>query len=80
MYERTLVHPYIVHFTDYLKPWVLCFHPYRRAFYGYVDRTAWLGWRCPWWKSAIAFCQRILDYLHSKMRRLLSLSRSMLPV
>ena len=67
IYEQTLRHPKVVHFTYYFKPWVVYFHPYRRAFYRYVDRTAWLGWRYPWWRATIAFYQRASRYLHIKL-------------
>jgi lipopolysaccharide biosynthesis glycosyltransferase len=38
--------PWIVHFTWTRKPWHYnTIHPYRRAFYKVLDRTAWRGWR-----------------------------------
>lgn len=38
--------PWIVHFSWTRKPWhYRSTHPYRRAFFRVVDRTAWRGWR-----------------------------------
>jgi lipopolysaccharide biosynthesis glycosyltransferase len=83
VYQRVLSQPYIVHFTYYLKPWVMYFYPYRRSFYRYVDRTAWAGWRRPWWQAALHssrrrfkrvmdFPRRRLNYLLSHSQRLIS--------
>lgn len=38
--------PKIIHYTLNPKPWMKgCTHPQRDAFFTYVDKTAWRGWR-----------------------------------
>jgi lipopolysaccharide biosynthesis glycosyltransferase len=62
VYESTLQRPHIVHFTYYFKPWSTYLNQHRRSFYRYVDRTAWKGWRFPWWKASRQLCLRLTDY------------------
>lgn len=46
LYRQMRNDPWIVHFTWTRKPWHYnTYHPYRRAFYRVLDRTAWRGWR-----------------------------------
>jgi lipopolysaccharide biosynthesis glycosyltransferase len=51
VYSRTLSEPYIVHFASSAKPWNRYTHRNHRQFYGYLDQTAWAGWRFPLWKD-----------------------------
>jgi lipopolysaccharide biosynthesis glycosyltransferase len=46
---RRLKHdPYIIHFNSIVKPWhAECRHPHQRAWFRYLDRTEWRGWRPP---------------------------------
>jgi lipopolysaccharide biosynthesis glycosyltransferase len=47
--------PYIVHFTSRAKPWQpLCRHPFRGAYFTYINRTAWADWHPPRLEVALA--------------------------
>lgn len=66
-FERLRSDPLVVHFTTKHKPWkVTCLHPWRRQFFEYLDRTAWAGWRPPWFDRP----QTVLDVLKTQQRRL----------
>jgi lipopolysaccharide biosynthesis glycosyltransferase len=66
-YERLRDDPYIVHFTTRHKPWHLsCRHPLCDAFFDYVDRTSWAGWRPSWLNDPKAFS----DFLKTQERRI----------
>lgn len=50
IYNELLHRPYIIHCTNYPKPWcaglrVECKHPKKHLFFQYLDMTAWSGWR-----------------------------------
>ena len=66
-FEQLRSDPYIVHFTTRSKPWdPLCRHPLRGAFFEYLDRTAWAGWR----PSRIKRLMVIFELFKSSERRL----------
>ena len=45
-YRRVVKRPYIIHFNGIFRPWIpYVNHPYKRAFFHYLDMTKWRGWR-----------------------------------
>jgi lipopolysaccharide biosynthesis glycosyltransferase len=66
VYSRTLASPYIVHFASSAKPWNRYTHRHHRQFYGYLDQTAWRGWRFPLWKDLWQRAGRAIN----KLRRM----------
>ncbi len=51
----------IVHFIHAEKPWLPgCDYEEKRYFFDYLDRTAWAGFRVPWWKEVYGRSERAL--------------------
>jgi lipopolysaccharide biosynthesis glycosyltransferase len=65
-YNNAIHEPCIVHFIHY-KPWNSTVHAFHHhAFYDYLDRTAWAGWR-------YRFHQRLWDKIIYKFNKLVKL-------
>lgn len=68
--EKELHNAAVIHFTYYKKPWTYkCFHPYRKEFYYYFDKTPWKGER-----PVVSFKQKIdrMGYKLSAMMHLVN--------
>jgi len=48
-YQRLLQSPSIIHFATNRKPWSSRHTLFKDAFFEYVDKTAWSGWRLTFW-------------------------------
>ena len=61
----------IVHFHSPEKPWLpACDYPEKKYFFEYVDRTAWSGWRVPWWKDVFGRAMRLGGDVRNSIGRL----------
>jgi lipopolysaccharide biosynthesis glycosyltransferase len=50
VYRRLIDNPSIIHFATSRKPWNSRHTLFKEAFFEYVDRTAWSGWRLTVWR------------------------------
>jgi lipopolysaccharide biosynthesis glycosyltransferase len=49
-YHRLIDSPSIIHFATNRKPWNSRHTLFKEAFFEYVDKTAWSGWRLTFWR------------------------------
>ena len=50
VYQRLIDSPSIIHFATNRKPWNSRHTLFKDAFFEYVDKTAWSGWRLTFWR------------------------------
>jgi len=64
VYQRLIDSPSIVHFATNRKPWNSRHTLFKDAFFEYVDRTAWSGWRLtPWRRLRIGMIREYKKFL-----------------
>jgi lipopolysaccharide biosynthesis glycosyltransferase len=57
VYNNLIGDPYIIHYVSNKKPWTSRHTLLKEYFFGYVDMTAWSGWRLTIWRR---FCLRLI--------------------
>jgi len=64
LYNQLIHDPQIIHFATNRKPWNSRHTLFKDAFFEYVDRTAWSGWRLtPWRRLKIGMTREYKKFL-----------------